>query len=72
MASSVDCLLYAWFNIDLIVKFFPDVVTTAADGTISTAMSMWTKVMYSLFGVAGVWIVVTNLFKCKCCKAPQA
>jgi uncharacterized membrane protein YuzA (DUF378 family) len=56
----------------LIVKFFPDVVTTAADGTISTAMSMWTKVMYSLFGVAGVWIVVTNLFKCKCCKAPQA
>jgi hypothetical protein len=40
LASSVDCLLYAWFNIDLIVKFFPDVVTTAADGTISTAMSM--------------------------------
>ena len=56
---------------DLVAKYFPDVVSTATDGTTLTAMSMWAKVVYSLFGVAGIWVLAANLFKCRCCKTQQ-
>jgi len=72
LASSVDCLLYGLWNIDLVTKFFPDVVTTLEDATTTTAMAMGAKVLYAVFVVAGLWVVVANLFKCQCCKAPQA
>lgn len=73
LASSVDCLLYGLLGIDLIVRFFPDVVTTATDGTTTTAMAMGAKVLYALFGIAGLWVVIANLVGCKkCCQAPQA
>lgn len=44
LATSIDTLLYAWFGIDLVFRFFPDVqtITTSPDGieTVTTAMSM--------------------------------
>lgn len=67
LISSIDCLLFAGLNMDLIAKFFPDVVTTTTDAagiaTTLTAMSMGAKAIYGLFGIAGVRVFVANLTK---------
>jgi len=69
LLSSIDCILFGWFNLDLVAKFFPDVVTKSVDATgietAVTAMSMGAKIVYRVFGIAGVRIVVANLFGSK-------
>ncbi len=66
LLSSIDLLLFAGMNLDLVDKFFPDVVTKSVDAagveTVVTAMSMWTKTIYWLFGIAGVRVVAANMF----------
>lgn len=67
LLSSIDCLLFAGLNMDLIAKYFPDVVTKSVDltgvETVVTAMSMGAKTIYALFGIAGIWVVIANLVK---------
>jgi uncharacterized membrane protein YuzA (DUF378 family) len=67
LLSSIDCLLFAGLNMDLIAKYFPDVVTKSVDAagieTTLTAMSMGAKIVYGVFGLAGVRVVVANLVK---------
>ena len=69
LLSSVECFLRAWFNLDLVTKIFPDVVTTsvntAGGETTLTAISKGTMIVYSLFGIAGIWVVIANLFGSK-------
>ena len=65
--------LYAWLDLNLVAKLFPDVVTVTksvdpaiADTTVST-MSMIAKIVYSLVTVGAIRTLVAN-FGGKCCK----
>ena len=63
--------LYAWLDLNLVAKFFPDVVSTvmSADGieTTTTTMNLIAKIIYSAVTVGALWTLVAN-FGCKCCK----
>lgn len=61
--------LYAWFDLNLVAKIFPDVTTiVAADGieTTTTTMNVIAKVVYSLVTVGAIWTLIAN-FGCKSC-----
>jgi uncharacterized membrane protein YuzA (DUF378 family) len=66
--GGVNWALFAWLDLNLVAKLFPDVVTTAADGTTVTTMNMIAKIVYSLVGVGAFWVLLANAFGCKCCK----
>ncbi|MEI8092346.1 MAG: DUF378 domain-containing protein [bacterium] len=63
--------LYAWLDLNLVAKIFPDVTTTVmgADGieTTMTTMSMIAKIVYSAVTVGAIRTLIAN-FGCKCCK----
>ena len=63
--------LYAWFDLNLVAKIFPDVVTKVmgADGIETTVntMSVIAKIVYSAVTVGALWTLIAN-FGCKCCK----
>jgi uncharacterized membrane protein YuzA (DUF378 family) len=63
--------LYAWFDLNLVAKIFPDVVTTVmgTDGieTTKTTMNLIAKIIYSAVTVGALWTLIAN-FGCKCCK----
>jgi uncharacterized membrane protein YuzA (DUF378 family) len=69
--GGLNWALVAWLDLNLVAKLFPDVVTTAADGTSVTTMNVIAKVVYSLVGVGALWVLLANIFGCKCCKAHQ-
>lgn len=59
--------LYAWFDLNLVAKIFPDVVATTvgADGvsTTVTTMSIIAKVVYSLVTVGAIRTLIANFGK---------
>jgi uncharacterized membrane protein YuzA (DUF378 family) len=63
--------LYAWLDLNLVAKIFPDVATTVmgADGieTTTTTMNLIAKIVYSAVTVGALWTLIAN-FGCKCCK----
>ncbi|MFA7717895.1 MAG: DUF378 domain-containing protein [Candidatus Absconditabacterales bacterium] len=62
--------LFAWFDMNLVAKIFPDVSTTVmANGveTTTTTMNLIAKIVYSLVTVGALRTLIAN-FGCKCCK----
>lgn len=63
--------LYAWLDLNLVAKIFPDVTTTVlgTDGveTTVTTMNLIAKIVYSAVTVGALWTLIAN-FGCKCCK----
>ena len=66
--------MYAWFDLNLVAKIFPDVIKTVAgtDGieTTVTTMNIIAKIVYSAVTVGAIRTLIAN-FGCKCCKNPQ-
>lgn len=63
--------LFAWLDLNLVAKLFPDAVTLAADGTTVTTMNLIAKIVYSLVGVGAIRVLLVNLFGCKKCCPTQ-
>ncbi|MEI7563247.1 MAG: DUF378 domain-containing protein [bacterium] len=66
--------LYAWLDLNLVAKIFPDVTTTVAQNgieTTTTAMNMIAKIVYSLVSLGAIWIFIANLGKKKCDSCPS-
>jgi len=63
--------LFAWLDLNLVAKIFPDVVTKSVDAagveTTITTMSLIAKIVYSLVTVGALRTLIAN-FGCKCCK----
>jgi len=63
--------LYARFDLNLVAKIFPDVITAGVDATGAattvTTMSIIAKVVYSLVTLGAIRTIIAN-FGCKCCK----
>ncbi len=62
--------LYAWLDLNLVAKFFPDVVTVVTTNGVETttsAMNLIAKIIYSAVALGALWILIAN-FGCKCCK----
>lgn len=59
--------LFAWLDLNLVAKVFPDVMTTTADAagveTTVTTMNMIAKIVYSLVTVGAIWTLVANFGK---------
>jgi len=59
--------LYAWFDLNLVAKIFPDVVhavTTNGVETTTTTMNLIAKIVYSAVTVGALWTLIANF----CCK----
>jgi len=71
VVGGVNRGLYAWLDLNLVAKLFPDVITTSVDAegveTTMTAMSMIAKIIYSAVTVGALRTLIAN-FGCKCCK----
>ena len=63
--------LFAWLDLNLVAKFFPDVATITTDAagveTTVTTMNLIAKIVYSAVTVGALWTLIAN-FGCKCCK----
>ena len=62
--------LFAWFDINLVAKFFPDVTTTIATNgveTTTTTMNLIAKIVYSAVTLGALRTLIAN-FGYKCCK----
>ena len=59
--------LYAWLDLNLVAKVFPDVVTTATDAagveTTMTTMNMIAKIVYSAVALWAIRTLVANFGK---------
>lgn len=59
--------LFAWLDLNLVAKVFPDVVTTTADAagveTTVTTMNMIAKIVYSLVAVGALRTLIVNFGK---------
>ena len=65
---------YAWFDLNLVAKVFPDVTTTVIQNgieTTTTTMNMMAQIVYSLVTVGAVWTLVANLLGKKKCDTCQ-
>lgn len=65
--------LYAWFDLNLVAKIFPDVVKVMTENgveTTTTTMNLIAKIVYSAVTVGAIRTLIAN-FGCKCCKNPQ-
>ena len=63
--------LFAWFDLNLVAKIFPNVATTITTNWVDvTSMSMNTiaKAIYSLVTLGAIWVFIANLWWCSCCK----
>ena len=59
--------LYAWLDLNLVAKFFPDVIktiTTNGVETTTTTMNLIAKIIYSAVTVGAVRTLIANF----CCK----
>ena len=63
--------LFAWLDLNLVAKLFPDVATITTDAagveTTVTTMNLIAKIVYSAVTVGALWTLIAN-FGCKCCK----
>jgi uncharacterized membrane protein YuzA (DUF378 family) len=56
--------LYAWLDLNLVAKIFPDVTTVIAQNgveTTTTTMNIIAKIVYSLVTVGAIWTLIANL-----------
>lgn len=56
--------LYAWLDLNLVAKVFPDVTTTVIQNgieTTTTTMNMIAKIVYSLVTVGAIRTLIANL-----------
>ena len=62
--------LFAWLDLNLVAKIFPDLVTTVTanwvDTTVTT-MNVIAKIVYSLVWLSALRVLISN-FGCKCSK----
>lgn len=61
--------LYAWLDLNLVAKVFPDVVTKVTDAagveTTVTTMNMIAKIVYSAVAVGALRTLIANFAYCK-------
>ena len=64
--------LYAWLDLNLVAKIFPDAMTTVTDAngveTTVTTMNMIAKIVYSAVAVGALRTLIANF---ACCKKAQ-
>lgn len=64
--------LYAWLDLNLVAKVFPDAMTTVTDATgvetTVTTMNMIAKIVYSAVAVGALRTLIANF---ACCKKAQ-
>jgi len=61
--------LFAWLDLNLVAKFFPDVATTSVDAegieTTVTTMNMIAKIVYSAVALGAIRTLLANFGKKK-------
>jgi len=69
VVGGLNRALIGWLDLNLVTKFFPDVVTTSVDAagveTSVTALNQIAMIVYTVVGVSALRVFIANLIGCK-------
>ena len=71
VVGGLNRALIGWLDLNLVTKFFPDVVKTVqavdpkAVATTVTTLNKFAMMAYTLVGFSALWVFIANLVGCK-------